>query len=448
MISVIVPAFNCGDHLIKTLMSLEGQSFKDFEVIIVDDGSTDNTQKLLDQYLRLVPPFLIKRVIQEHRGANVARNEGFKQSKGEYVLFLDADKILKTPALENFLKALLKHPKAAYVYSRFMRDGVANESHEFDAELLRKHNYIDCCSLIRRGKFPFFDPRLKRMQDWDLWLTMLERGDTGVLLKETLFDTVTRSGDITSTEDLDAAAKFIRRKFKHKAEKSEKPLAKLDPVGLVDIFIVRYGTPKSDKACFTALLSNTEYLNYRMIWYNNFYKKYPLSKVWNMLIGESSAEYICLLHTDTKVAPGWLTKLVETLASKGGGAVGPSTNECWTSQKVYKYSKTKELVDFQKEYGKAFQLSDFCLVFPRRVWEEVGGFNEDFDLHAETEFLHKVQEANYKTVWRKDAYVWHKGGGSSKKRQREDKGFDILAEKRRANKLYAKAIKGPVGVEE
>ena len=75
-ISIIIPTYEHGDTLEKCLLSLFSQTFKDYEIIVVNDGSTDNTAEILEKYKDK-----IKIISQENRGAQVARNNGFKESK-------------------------------------------------------------------------------------------------------------------------------------------------------------------------------------------------------------------------------------------------------------------------------------------------------------------------------------------------------------------------------
>jgi hypothetical protein len=91
--------------------------------------------------------------------------------------------------LIKMLSALQNNPQASYAYSRFKFGWKKMKSHEFEPELLKKINYIDTTSLIRRADFPIggFDESLKRFQDWDLWLTMLVNKKTGVFVPEVLF---------------------------------------------------------------------------------------------------------------------------------------------------------------------------------------------------------------------------------------------------------------------
>lgn len=438
MISIIIPTYNCGRFLIKTLVALEQQSYKDFEVIIVDDGSTDDTQGLLDQYQRLVPPFPITRIKQEHQGNNTARNVGFDHSKGSYLLFLDADKILKADALGIYLESLKKNPHKVYAYCNYERDGVLHKCEPFNTEKLKTGELlIDTCSLVKKEKFLKFDPKLKRLQDRDLWLTLLGNGAEGVFINNVLFETFSREGDITSSEDLQKAEQYIQKK--HKQHKYGKHALK----GLVDIIILRFNIPEYDKRCVEAVINNTCYPFCKITLFDNYYSRFTLSKIWNILIQNSIGEFICLLNNDTRPSKEWLSKMLKVFEKeKGVGAVGPSTNQCKTPQKVRVPPVRYEIVDFEKQYKKDAQLSGFCLLFPKQVWKEVGGFDERFGFYAqENEFLHRVQKAGYKTIWRKDAYVWHKGEASGRKLEKEE-GFDVQAERKKGHKLYKKMLKG------
>jgi len=92
IITVIVPCYNAQDTITETLMSLERQTFKDFEVIIVNDGSTDKSHFLIEEKLKN-QPFCSNYIIQENSGVSVARNRGMDEAKGSYITFLDADDV-------------------------------------------------------------------------------------------------------------------------------------------------------------------------------------------------------------------------------------------------------------------------------------------------------------------------------------------------------------------
>ncbi len=181
-VSVIIPVYNHAEALDDCLRSLEQQTFQDFEIIVVDDGSSESVRKSQTtnrktEWVRF----------EENRGAPAARNEGFRRSKGEYVIFLDADAVLRPDALERMLGALDTHPEADFAYPSFQFGWKMFQGRPFDEHALQTSNYIHTSALIRRDAYPGFDESLKKFQDWDLFLTMAERGSRGVWIDEVLF---------------------------------------------------------------------------------------------------------------------------------------------------------------------------------------------------------------------------------------------------------------------
>jgi glycosyltransferase involved in cell wall biosynthesis len=124
---------------------------------------------------------------QKNSGGPAARNRGFRESKGDMIVFWDADVVAVPTMLEKMHQALLENPNASYAYSRFKFGWKTIRSLPFDTDQLRRVNYITATSLIRRADFPGWDESLKRFQDWDLWLTMLAQNKTGVFVPEILF---------------------------------------------------------------------------------------------------------------------------------------------------------------------------------------------------------------------------------------------------------------------
>lgn len=181
-IDVIIPVYNQADKITCCLDSLMCQTFKDFSVIIINDGSTDNLDANLHPYSQK-----IKLINQSNLGANAARNRGAKESSAEYLLFCDADVITKPTMLDKMHKAIISNPDVAYVYSSFKFGFKAFKLWSFDAERLKKMPYIHTTSLIRKKYFPGFDENIKRFQDWDLWLTLMEKNLFGLWIPEILF---------------------------------------------------------------------------------------------------------------------------------------------------------------------------------------------------------------------------------------------------------------------
>ena len=184
-ISVVIPVYNAQKTLEKCLDSIFNQTFKNFEVIAVNDGSTDDSQTILKKYQDKTTI-----VNQPNQGAAAARNAGAKIALADFIIFCDADIVLKPEMLETMVATLKKSPQASYAYCAFKFGQKTFKLWPFAAEKLKKIPYIHTTSLIRKEHFTGFDKNLKRFQDWDLWLTMLEKGYTGKFIPEILFTVV------------------------------------------------------------------------------------------------------------------------------------------------------------------------------------------------------------------------------------------------------------------
>ncbi len=192
-ISIIIPAYQHAREIELCLNGILAQSFRDYEIIVVNDGSTDDTVERLKPFMDR-----ITLINQENRGGNAARNRGFREARGRYLLFCDADIIMRPDCLERMLAALRDLPEASYAYSSFRFGWKAFKLWPFDAAKLRQMNYVHTTSLIRREHFPGFDEKVRRLQDWDLWLTMLEQGHVGVWIPEYLFRCLPHKGGIST----------------------------------------------------------------------------------------------------------------------------------------------------------------------------------------------------------------------------------------------------------
>jgi glycosyltransferase involved in cell wall biosynthesis len=200
MISIIIPVYNQGKKLLKTLHSINKQTYTEYEVIIVNDGSADGVETLFaDYYKNLSNNNHYLFINQINGGAPAARNRGYQEAKGEYLFFCDADATLKPEALEMMLKTLNDNPSIAYVYSSFLWGKKLFKTGDFDPDKLKRMPYIHTMSLLRRSAYPAggWDESIKKLQDWDLWLTILEKGGVGLWIPQILF-TVSPGGIISS----------------------------------------------------------------------------------------------------------------------------------------------------------------------------------------------------------------------------------------------------------
>ena len=200
MISIIVPVYNQAQKLIKTLKSLANQTYLDYEVIIVNDGSRDQVDLVFAAYYKkLATENKYLFITQNNQGAPAARNRGLKEAAGEYLFFCDADAVLKPEALAIMLETLKLAPPASYAYPSFYWGRKLFKVGDFNPDKLKIGPYIHTMALIKRADFPAegWDINIKKLQDWDLWLTMLEQGHIGIWVPQALF-TVAPGGTISS----------------------------------------------------------------------------------------------------------------------------------------------------------------------------------------------------------------------------------------------------------
>ncbi|MGB3405551.1 MAG: glycosyltransferase [Microcoleaceae cyanobacterium] len=182
LISVIIPVYNAQKTIQATIESVLQQTFPDFELIIINDGSTDQTDSILRQYT----DSRISIYTNSRQGAAVSRNQGFQQSNGEYIAFLDADDLWTVDKLESQLKALKDHPEMTVSYSwTDYIDEAGNKLYSGSYLALNGDIYSKLLvrNFLENGSNPMikrqalidiggFDESLEGGQDWDLYLRL------------------------------------------------------------------------------------------------------------------------------------------------------------------------------------------------------------------------------------------------------------------------------------
>ncbi len=192
MVSVIIPSYNSGNYISATLESVLKQSYQEFEIIIVDDGSTDNTLEVVKKIA--ITENRIKVFTIQHSGRpSVPRNYGVKNASGNFIAFLDSDDLWTKHKLKYQVTYLLNHPGEAFVYSMCFTFGDVNffsENYELlplpfhaakdNKDLINIGNTIPLSSVLVRkkvlddvGGFDE-DPELN-LEDFDLWLRLSKK---------------------------------------------------------------------------------------------------------------------------------------------------------------------------------------------------------------------------------------------------------------------------------
>ncbi|PIQ89482.1 MAG: hypothetical protein COV72_02955 [Candidatus Omnitrophica bacterium CG11_big_fil_rev_8_21_14_0_20_42_13] len=192
-VSVIIPTHNCARYLPEAIDSVLNQTYQDFEIIVVDDGSTDNTKTIIEEYIDKFPG-KIHYLYQEHRGPGSARNLGIKKSSGEYIAFQDSDDLWLPEKMKKQINLLEQDIEIKLVFSDMQQrneNKIVNKSYLNEKGLcdniqgenlsleLAKANFIFTPTVIvKKNVFStvgLFNEDYRIGEDYDMWLRIAKR---------------------------------------------------------------------------------------------------------------------------------------------------------------------------------------------------------------------------------------------------------------------------------
>lgn len=209
LVSIIIPCYNYAHFLSECFENLKNQSHTNWECLIVDNASTDNSKEVIQSFAAI--DNRIKYLYQPIKGPSAARNLGIKEAKGEYIQFLDADDLLHVNKLKNGISIFNNKPDAAIVYSdmRYFAHGNKNElfyamqlnkihdkpwmcyvqgqKKEMLPDLLKANIMVISSPLIKKtalDEIGYFDETLAYNEDWELWLRFAFADKKFILDKE------------------------------------------------------------------------------------------------------------------------------------------------------------------------------------------------------------------------------------------------------------------------
>jgi glycosyltransferase involved in cell wall biosynthesis len=151
-VSIVIPTFNRGAILPEALESVMQQTYGNYEIIIVDDGSTDQTKEMLDDYLGGKK---INYIYQSNKGVSAARNRGIQEATGEVISFLDSDDLWKRDKLETEIKYFSRNPEVDAIFSDLEKTDGENYFPSFMKKTMAFSNYI-----IDKQEFQIIDKRI------------------------------------------------------------------------------------------------------------------------------------------------------------------------------------------------------------------------------------------------------------------------------------------------
>jgi glycosyltransferase involved in cell wall biosynthesis len=192
MVSIIIPCYNYGKLLPDTLENVLQQTYSNWECIVIDDGSTDNTRQVVENFIKKDKRFTY--IYQVNSGVSLARNNGLRYAKGHYIQFIDADDLLATRKLELHVDYLMHNPSVDLVYGpvRYFDDGnfgslresfdmslkpwmpnISGQGYDIIFELVKWNIMVIHSPLVKKvavEKAGLFYGSLRYNEDWYLWL--------------------------------------------------------------------------------------------------------------------------------------------------------------------------------------------------------------------------------------------------------------------------------------
>jgi glycosyltransferase involved in cell wall biosynthesis len=180
-VSVIIPCFNQGKYLLNALESIWVQKYPNIEVLVIDDGSTDNTKSIVDELVE------VKYIYQRNKGLSAARNTGVRHSKGEFLVFLDADDWLLADSIKTNISYLVWNSNLAFVSGAHEKVYVdCNKTVDVVKQISADHylhilcgNYIGMIATVMFRRWVFghvlYNETLKACEDYDLYLQIIKR---------------------------------------------------------------------------------------------------------------------------------------------------------------------------------------------------------------------------------------------------------------------------------
>ena len=189
MISIVIPLYNKQEAIKKTIASVISQTYTDWECIIVNDGSTDNSAQVVQDIIAKTPIPKIRLINQSNGGVSKARNTGVRESKGDYVAFLDGDDLWEPTYLDELNRLICDYPNAGIyglgigkkinekIYTDFKKipygfRGIVEKVWDDDL-MLYWTSSSSCCA---KSKVVYFNEELTHGEDLDVWLQLMHKG--------------------------------------------------------------------------------------------------------------------------------------------------------------------------------------------------------------------------------------------------------------------------------
>lgn len=430
LVSVIIPCFNYARYLTAAVESVVKQTYKNFEIIIVNDGSTDNTKEVAEELVRKYPKHKIKLINQTNSGKPaISRNNGIRESTGEYILPLDADDKIDPKMLEECVNELQKSLPNRIIYTA-RQDFDGNDSIvmplEYNFERLKRENHMSYCALFSKKMWESIGGYRTNvgMEDWDFWIAAGMRGYFGTLIPKPLFlyrrhDTGQYQSDIKNVQTILATIIINNGAAYNKKEctLARQYLQTIDAAELVTVIIPTFNRPDKLKEAIASVLSQT-YENFEIIIVNDAGEDVArvinqfndsrikllehltnkgLASARNTGIKNAKGKYIAYLDDDDIYYPEHL-KILTSFLEHGDYKIA-YTDAYRVTQELRdgNYFTIKKDVPFSNDFSKEKLLRlniapVQCFMHEKACVIETGLFDESLKAHEDWEFWIRLSE--------------------------------------------------------
>ena len=414
LISIVIPCYNQADLVVDALNSVLNQSYQNWECIVVNDGSPDNTSEVVRSFITKYPEKDIKLLDVKNGGLSSARNRGIEASHGEFILPFDSDDKLHQDYLKRMLQALIDNPEISFVYCNRQDFGISNDAVSaipFDFNVLIHGNILSYCSLYRRSVWEDangYDEALTSYEDWNFWISAAKKGHKGLFVPEFLFFYRVKEQsmytDALERDPLLKAQIVLNHPELYTEEIIQQAKAIYNPeLPLVSVITPTYNRPEMLKEAIKSVIAQ-DYSNIEMIiindngcnlenlidryskqlrikYYKNI-KNIKLSASRNVGLSLAEGKYVTYLDDDDIFYPNHVSTLVSFLektrfkvAYTDGNKAIQKKNERGEYEVVDRINELSN--DFSYEYLLVTNITPVCCVMhAKECSDTIGKFDE------------------------------------------------------------------------
>jgi len=292
LVSVVIPCYQQAIYLREAVASVLSQKLTDYEILIVNDGSPDDTSCVALELIARHPERCIRLLEKSNGGLADARNAGIKEALGKYILPLDADDKLHPEMLRKTVAVLEADPQIAIAYTDVMHFGAVSRmvrAADYDFSRLPRQNHLNCCALFRREAWSAvggYNPNMKLgYEDWDFWVSCGEKGYIGKRIPEPLLLYRVKDSSMYTTavkHDAELRAQIVLNhpalfrpeeivsasRLVHKEAETDTRIATVLDVPMVSVIVPTFNRPEMLRKALSSILAQT-YENFEILVIND-----------------------------------------------------------------------------------------------------------------------------------------------------------------------------------